>query len=583
MINASLRLPTLSFREQGDVNRPFISNDELCLQSFKNIWITETDRKSQFRFTNDYVALGNAAGFNAWAHSQGYPSRPFKQHGHFIKPFYMGRHSLCCFGWFIVTGMSAWFVSRLINLLSVPGLERNLRIIIDWFLALAFRNDIAILAHASSAHLQKSHFKEGDEIFRQGDAGKMAYAVDSGRLKVIQEGRTVRELGPGDYFGEIMPLHQNLRIETVRCITDCELKIIAQEDLKALIKSGWLMGKAIRSLTDLSVKPKNDDLGIKRLTYVSKLNVALDDEQILEIGRLASANNRAIDVTGILISVRDYFFQILEGEEAIVDALLEKIKRDPRHNELTILSVETGCEECLFSDWNMKTVTLNESNDLILLAIGMMLQNIAQSYNAVGRYTQPVLLKFLMDGVNPLTIPIKNTDRIVIAGCITDFANLEKQFSLEELINALNRYLEISSTSIIENGGQVAKYSGNSMIAHFAPDQINAAIAACVDATAKLKALVDSYPVFGAMTYGFGLALGPMIEGNIGSSIKMDYTVLGSTVDQAVSLGILARDLDKAVVVNESIRSIAVPSWRFEHSGNINETENIQVYALTDM
>ncbi len=350
VINASLNLPKIPFKDAGKLSWPFAINEDLRLQAFENIWITETSSslvERQFMFTDDQVDLGCSAGFNAWANSQGYPSRPFKQRRYLIKPYTMGLYSLCCLGGITISGKPAWFFSRLINLFSVPGLERNLRIIIDWFLVLAFRNDIAVLAQAATVHLQRSHFKAGDAIFQQGDAAEMAYAVDSGRLKVVMDGRKVRELGPGDYFGEIMPTHQNRRVETVRCITDCELKLVTQEDLKALIKSGWLMGKAIRNLSDYRSETTASEvvLGMKRLTYVSKLNAVLDEEEILEIGRISSENNKKIDVTGVLISVRDYFFQVLEGEAATVDALVEKISRDHRHTEITILSAETGCED----------------------------------------------------------------------------------------------------------------------------------------------------------------------------------------------------------------------------------------------
>ena len=588
VINATLKLPTIPFKQRGNLNWPFAINDELRLQTFENIWITETSESlnhTQFSFTDDLVDLGYSAGYNAWANTQGYSPRPFKKHRHLVQPYNMGQYSLCCLGWFMVSGKPAWFVSRLINLLSVPGLERNLRIIIDWFLVLAFRNDIAVLAQAPSAHLQRSHFKAGDEVFHQGNAGEMAYAIDSGRLKVIQDGRKIRELSSGDYFGEIMPTHQNRRVETVQCITDCELKLVSQEDLKALIKSGWLMGKAVRNLTDYQAVEKKSEfsLGIKRLTYVSKLNAILDEDDIIEIGRISSENNRKRDVTGVLISVRDYFFQVLEGEEAIVDQLVEKISRDPRHNEITILSSETGCEERLFTDWGMKTAALNETNDLMLLAIGMMLQNIAQSYNTIGRYTQPVLLKYLMEGINPLTIPVKSTQKIVVSGSMTDFSELSKHFVLEEQVNALNSYLEICTTSFIEYGGQVAKYAGGCIVAHFAADQVDAAIAACGDAFKKIKALSQNSPIHSAINCGFGLTSGAMIEGNIGSSIKMDFTALGSMVDQAVYLGVLARDVYKPIAISESIQLMAAKSWGFESLGEFAFTEPnelAQVYAL---
>ena len=82
------------------------------------------------------------------------------------------------------------------------------------------------------------------------------------------------------------------------------------------------------------------------------------------------------------------------------------------------------------------------------------------------------------------------------------------------------------------------------------------------------------------------LTLDSMIEGNIGSSIKMDYTVLGHTVDQAVNLGALARDLHKPLAVSKSIQLSADSSWGFCSVGecSFNEpNESTQVYALTEL
>jgi NADH dehydrogenase FAD-containing subunit/class 3 adenylate cyclase/uncharacterized membrane protein YphA (DoxX/SURF4 family) len=590
VINASLQLPTLPFKHAGELHGVFAINDQLRLLAGNNIWVTETEKSldhSQFVFTRDRVNLGYSAGFNAWAHSQGYASRTYKQKSYVIKPCTLGQYSVCSLGGLVISGKPAWFFSRLTNLLSVPGLERNLRIIIDWFLVLAFRNDIAVLSQATSSNLQMLHFKAGDAIFAQGDAAEMAYAVDSGQLKVMQDGRKIKDLGPGDYFGEIMPIHEGKRFETIRCVTDCELKLISQEDLNALLKSGWLMGKAIRNLSTHKAEYEElgTSLGIKRLTYVSKLNTVMTLEEILEIGRISTENNKKIDVTGVLISVRDYFFQVLEGDAAIVDVLVEKISRDPRHHEVTILSAETECEERLFTEWGMKTVALSESNDLMLLAIGMMLQNIAQSYNAVGRYTQPALLKYLMEGIDPLTIPVKNTEKIVVSGSMTDLSGLYQQFLTKDLIEVINVYLEICSTSFIEYGGQVAKYNDACIIAHFAPDDVDAAIAACLDAHTKFKVFVSNNSLYSRVMCGFGIASGIMIEGNIGSSVKMDYTVFGEVVNQAVTLGALARDKDRSLAISEAIKDKAADSWYFDtatKSDIAGDEASAQVYLLAN-
>ena len=592
VINTTQRLPSVSITGHGNLAAPFALNGELRLEGFDNIWLTELTANSNttpFVFTDDLVDLGASAGFNAWAHSQGFSTRPFKKRQVFVQPYNMAEYSLCRLGRLIISGKPAWFVSRFINLLSVPGLERNLRIMIDWFLALAFRNDITVLAQAPSEHLQHSHFKAGDEIFQQGDTAQFAYVVDNGRLKVIQDGRAVKELGPGDYFGEILPTHQNLRVETVRCQSDCELRLMSQQDLKALIQSGWLMSKAIRNLTDYSTYNEVDKTseGMKRLTYISKLNAVLSADDVLEIGRVSSVNNRKIDVTGVLICAGDYFFQTLEGEQTIVDQLLEKIGRDTRHCDVRVLAAEYGCEERLFSNWDMKTVTITESTDLMLQAVGMMLENIAESYQIVGRYTQPAILKLLTDGINPLTVPLKNMDRVVVCGCMSDFSALNKQSSLPEFINTFNDFLEICSATFIAFGGQVARYSRNGIIAHFLPDQIDVAIGACVDAYKRLENLRGTHSKLSvcAIKFGFGIVSGSLIEGNVGSSVKMDYTVLGGVVDEVVHLALFARDNEHALAIDETILPNSDPSWGFTPAGEFEFSDlnkPVRIHTLTD-
>ena len=121
------------------------------------------------------------------------------------------------------------------------------------------------------------------------------------------------------------------------------------------------------------------------------------------------------------------------------------------------------------------------------------------------------------------------------------------------------------------------------IVAHFAADQVDAAIAACGDAFKKIKALSQNNPIYSAINCGFGLTAGAMIEGNIGSSIKMDFTALGSMVDPAVYLGVLARDVCKPIAISESIQLMAAQSWGFESLGEFAFTEPnelAQVYAL---
>lgn len=589
VVNASMSFPELLLSTGETLHYPFAVTEQLNLKEHSAIWLTQqTDTTTHtHHFTDDYCALGSAAGYNAWAATQGFETRPFQAKNHLIKPYNMGHYSVCYLGNIGFSGVVAWFMSRLMNLLAVPSLERNLRILIDWWLVIPFRSDIAVLAQTATHKLQRTQFKAGEEIYRQGDLAEYAYAVESGRLAMIQDGRKIRELSAGDYFGDISPAHQGRRVETVRCVSACELTLVAQEDVKALTQGGGLIGKAMRNLADYrtaEIRAVEDLIravdDLKRITYVSKLNAALTEADIVAIGEQASINNRKIDVTGVLISVHGYFFQILEGEQATVDKLVEKISRDPRHKELMILSAEYQCEERYFSDWNMKTVTLSDSKDHLLQAISVMLENIAQSHSVIGHYTHPMIFKLLTEGVNPLSLPVQTRERIVLAGSTINFSEIPDDLSFKDVAQTINQYLEICSSTVIQYGGQFAKYSDNAMIADFSMQQANNAIAACLAISQQLQTLQAAQPLFNMIQCHFGLCAGTTLEGNIGSSVKMDYMILGRPVDFAIRLGHTAREQQKLLMVTEPIQRLADTSWQFEQQSELHDKNQVlPIYA----
>ncbi|MGR9074419.1 MAG: BLUF domain-containing protein [Gammaproteobacteria bacterium] len=591
LINTCFIMPIVRLQGASGLVWPFAVDDDLSLTTHPHIWIaapkTQGDEQP-FITAADWEALGAAAGYNAWAKTQGFNTRPYQRRDKLIKPYSIGFNSFCDVKAFTFSGRMAWLLSRLSQLLAMPGLEKNLRIMIDWALVIPFRSDISVLAPAAMARLQKIHFAQGDEIFHQGDEAEMAYVVESGRLEVIKDEHKVAELGPGDYFGEITQTYLNRRAETIRCISSCELTVLSQNDFKVLTKGSGLMTKALQHLaTEDRAAGTLQEQRLKRIMYVSTMHAAFSDADIIELGRKSSLNNQKLGLTGVLISVHEYFFQILEGKPSVVDTLLEKIRSDSRHRDLTILSAEYGLEQRLFSDWGMRTVCLNEESGVLLQAIRMMLRNIAQSHHIIGRYTQPAVLKLLTEGINPLTVPVKKTDKLVLFGNMIGFSSLSVRFSAEEIAEIINTYFEICSSCVIEHGGQVAEYVGNCFIAYFPFNQADAAISSCLDALRGLKALRDQdNPLYDSVYGGFGLAAGAVIEGNIGSSVKMDYTILGETISQATRLQSLGDNAGKALALSETVQQRSLSSWKFEkllEAALLQEGEEKRpVYTIAD-
>ncbi len=248
VVNGSFKLPTIALNEQ-EFRWPLEVGDDLSVKGRQSVWsaaVTTQGARGHFNTTADLVALGNAVGYNAWAGSQGYPSRKFSRRNRFFKSYNMGRRSLCSLGGLIVTGTPAWILSRLSNLLALPGLERNLRILMDWILDIPFRNDIAVLAPDQTEHLQRKHFESGDTVISQGDIGDTAYIIESGRVEVLMNEKKMAELAEGDCFGEIALLSDVQRTATVRCLTSCELTVLARDDFQTLTSGQGALAQAIR-------------------------------------------------------------------------------------------------------------------------------------------------------------------------------------------------------------------------------------------------------------------------------------------------------------------------------------------------
>lgn len=96
---------------------------------------------------------------------------------------------------------------------------------------------------------------------------------------------------------------------------------------------------------------------MKQIIYVSKKQSQLTDSEIETIAAQAQQFNSAIEVTGVLISVGEYFYQLLEGEEEPLIQLMAKIEQDHRHEEVKVV-FQTTIKQREFANWSMKFVNL---------------------------------------------------------------------------------------------------------------------------------------------------------------------------------------------------------------------------------
>jgi len=92
--------------------------------------------------------------------------------------------------------------------------------------------------------------------------------------------------------------------------------------------------------------------GLIQVIYVSTARGELGEEELARILAVARERNARLGVTGILLYSDKTFFQVLEGEAAVVDELMLRIAGDDRHTDIVTIIREPIARRS-FADWTM--------------------------------------------------------------------------------------------------------------------------------------------------------------------------------------------------------------------------------------
>jgi Sensors of blue-light using FAD len=100
-------------------------------------------------------------------------------------------------------------------------------------------------------------------------------------------------------------------------------------------------------------------MALYEIIYVSLASRDLPAEELVQLLDKARAHNAAQGITGMMVYHRREFMQLLEGEQAAVQALYDRIASDPRHQQLRKIW-DGPIRERGFSDWGMAFVAPDE-------------------------------------------------------------------------------------------------------------------------------------------------------------------------------------------------------------------------------
>ncbi|MBF0276164.1 MAG: adenylate/guanylate cyclase domain-containing protein [SAR324 cluster bacterium] len=162
---------------------------------------------------------------------------------------------------------------------------------------------------------------------------------------------------------------------------------------------------------------------------------------------------------------------------------------------------------------------------------------------AFQQYLSPAVITQLMD--DPDMLQLGGEERVMTAmfSDVKGFSSISEQLTPNELVQLLNEYLTEMSDIILKYEGTVDKFEGDAIIAFFGapvdfPDHATRAALVCLEMQNRLAEMRLQWKKEGRqeLYHRIGINTGPMVVGNMGSSSRFDYTMMGNDVNLAARL-----------------------------------------------
>lgn len=158
------------------------------------------------------------------------------------------------------------------------------------------------------------------------------------------------------------------------------------------------------------------------------------------------------------------------------------------------------------------------------------------------------------------TLGGEEIEATVLFGDIKGFTTFAEKLPPSRVVQELNEFFSVMTDVIFELGGTLDKYLGDGIMAIFgAPypqaDHAERAVSVGLLMQEKLKTLVHKWQEKSWLSMRIGVNSGRMIAGNVGSLKRMEYTVLGDTVNVASRLQAMAEP-NKVWITEETYKKV---------------------------
>lgn len=199
----------------------------------------------------------------------------------------------------------------------------------------------------------------------------------------------------------------------------------------------------------------------------------------------------------------------------------------------------------------------------------------------LSRYVGQNLIDKLIQSKDKVFPESESKEVTILFADIRSFTTLAEKMADEEVVSMLNEYFDEMVDIVFKHNGILDKFVGDQLIAVFGvispedkgPDE---ALNAAIEMQAAAKGLMNQRSAQGKETFeiGIGINTGRAIVGNVGSKNRLDYTVIGDTVNTAARLQQEARGGE--IIIGEQTFRKAQGPFQIGKKGEIQVKNKIK-------
>ncbi len=309
-------------------------------------------------------------------------------------------------------------------------------------------------------------------------------------------------------------------------------------------------------------------------------------------GKVITVNESASNILGIPsneLMDRDYKVIFRDKNQVIMEAIQ---RAQGSNHMIQLFDIDYVDQKGKTSHINLNVKHPTKTKNV---SIGQLLviEDITSEKRMKSTLTQYVSKEVAEQILNDeVSLQGKRQKATVLFSDIRNFTTLSEQSQPEEVVELLNEYFDIMIDVIFKYEGTLDKFIGDAIMAIFgAPiiheDDPRRALQTAIEMIQNLKLFNDRRKNRGLSTIdiGIGINSGDVLAGNIGSEKRMEYTVIGDTVNLASRLEGLTKQFPHKILISESVYDEVKDQFDLEYLDVVNvkgKSIPVKIYGVKD-